>query len=584
MFLRLRYTVALFVVLVFVTSPSPCFSQKTVPAAGRSLETVTLQLKWKHQFQFAGYYAALEKGFYRQAGLDVTIVAAIEGEESTDRVISGAADFGIAMSDLVSLRAKGRPVVALASIYQHSPLILLAPNTSGIENIHGLKGKRVALEAHAEELLAYFESEGVPASKMVIFPHEYDISTLIAGHVDAISAYSTDEPFMLLKQGIKYSTFSPRAGGIDFYGDTLFTTENMVREKPERVSAFLEASLNGWKYALENTDEIIDLILTKYTQRHSREHLIFEARMSKSLIMANVVELGYMNQGRWLNIANTLKMLNKIPDDFSLEGFIYERNPAPDFRWLYISLAVAIVIALLAFLISGRFYKLNRALNVEISQRIEIENSLKNSERKISNLLSNLPGIAYRSLNDDTYTMQFVSQGCYKLTGYEPSDLIANKTVSYLDLIHPEDREMVNQEVKSALYENRPFKLFYRITDRQGHLKWVWEQGRGIYSEDGEIELIDGLIADITKQRKIEKEREDLIAQLQAALKEIKTLSGMLPICAACKKIRDDKGYWNQIESYIQKHSEAEFSHGMCPDCLDKLYGDQDWYQKRDRK
>jgi PAS domain S-box-containing protein len=389
---------------------------------------------------------------------------------------------------------------------------------------------------------------------------------------------------MLLKQGIKYSTFSPRAGGIDFYGDTLFTTEKMVREKPERVAAFLEASLNGWKYALENTDEIIDLILTKYTQRHSREHLIFEARMSKSLIMANVVELGYMNQGRWLNIANTLKMLNKIPDDFSLEGFIYERNPAPDFRWLYISLAVAIVIALLAFLISGRFYKLNRALNLEISQRIEIETSLKNSERKISNLLSNLPGIAYRSLNDDTYTMQFVSQGCYKLTGYEPSDLIANKTVSYLDLIHPEDREMVNQEVKSALYENRPFKLFYRITDRQGHLKWVWEQGRGIYSEDGEIELIDGLIADVTKQRKIEKEREDLIAQLQAALKEIKTLSGMLPICAACKKIRDDKGYWNQIESYIQKHSEAEFSHGMCPDCLDKLYGDQDWYQKRDRK
>ncbi len=73
-----------------------------------------------------------------------------------------------------------------------------------------------------------------------------------------------------------------------------------------------------------------------------------------------------------------------------------------------------------------------------------------------------------------------------------------------------------------------------------------------------------------------------MIGKLQKALDNIKTLKGLLPICAKCKKIRDDKGYWNQIEWYIEHHSDALFSHSLCPECMDKLYGDQDWYKKED--
>jgi hypothetical protein len=81
-----------------------------------------------------------------------------------------------------------------------------------------------------------------------------------------------------------------------------------------------------------------------------------------------------------------------------------------------------------------------------------------------------------------------------------------------------------------------------------------------------------GIIRDISKRKQIEEERNHLIESLQDSLAKIKTLSGMLPICASCKKIRDDKGYWNQIETYIGEHSEAEFSHGICPECAKKLY------------
>jgi DNA-binding NtrC family response regulator len=79
---------------------------------------------------------------------------------------------------------------------------------------------------------------------------------------------------------------------------------------------------------------------------------------------------------------------------------------------------------------------------------------------------------------------------------------------------------------------------------------------------------------EISQRRKVEEEREKLISELKQALAEVKTLSGLLPICASCKKIRDDKGYWNQIEVYIRNHSDAEFSHGLCPECAKKLYPD----------
>ena len=86
------------------------------------------------------------------------------------------------------------------------------------------------------------------------------------------------------------------------------------------------------------------------------------------------------------------------------------------------------------------------------------------------------------------------------------------------------------------------------------------------------------LVTEIEQHKQVEKERKKLIKELKEALANIKTLSGLLPICSHCKKIRDDKGYWNKIEGYIQKHSTAQFSHGICPECSDELYGNEDWY------
>ncbi len=126
------------------------------------------------------------------------------------------------------------------------------------------------------------------------------------------------------------------------------------------------------------------------------------------------------------------------------------------------------------------------------------------------------------------------------------------------------------------------------LMDRQEHFVEVFEERWGghfmvtvspIYNENKEIGSVH-VARDITHRKQMETKQEELIADLQGALAEVKTLHGLLPICTSCKKIRDDHGYWNQIESYIQKHSKAVFSHSMCPDCSDKLYGDEDWYKE----
>ena len=299
-------------------------------AAEETLDSVTLQLKWKHQFQFAGYYAAVEKGFYRDHGLNVIIKEAGDGENPANLVLQGKAEFGIASSDLVLLRSQGKPVVVLAPIFQHSPLILLVLAASGIDNVHELKGRDVMVEEHAEELLAYLQNEGLPSSEIKILPHSFDPESLIQGKVAAMSAYSTDEPFLLKKLGMPYLTFTPRSGGIDFYGDTLFTTEDQIKKHPKKVQQFLNASLLGWNYALSHPDEIIKLILTKYSTRHSREHLEFEAAMTQKLILPNIVEIGYTNPGRWDHIRKVYSRLGLLPEGVELDGFLYERNPQPD--------------------------------------------------------------------------------------------------------------------------------------------------------------------------------------------------------------------------------------------------------------
>jgi len=136
----------------------------------------------------------------------------------------------------------------------------------------------------------------------------------------------------------------------------------------------------------------------------------------------------------------------------------------------------------------------------DISAYKQAARELQESRRQMATLMSNLPGMAYRCRNDPEWTMAFVSDGALQLTGYAPADLIDNRTVSFGHLIHPDDRQMVWNRIQAALRRREPFELTYRIRDAAGKERWVHEHGRGVFSEAGQLEALEGFIQDITER------------------------------------------------------------------------------------
>ena len=150
----------------------------------------------------------------------------------------------------------------------------------------------------------------------------------------------------------------------------------------------------------------------------------------------------------------------------------------------------------------------------DITDRKRAKEALAESQRTLSTLMSNLPGMAYRSLNDQKWTMKFASEGCYELTGYQPEDLINNKNISYSQLIYPEDQDEVRQRIQIAIAEMIPFQIVYRIITASRELKWVWEQGQGVFSPEGSLLTIEGFVTDVTARRQAEeslREKEEYL-------------------------------------------------------------------------
>jgi ABC-type nitrate/sulfonate/bicarbonate transport system substrate-binding protein len=339
----------------------------TFPTVAHALDRVTLQLKWSHAFQFAGYYAAKEMGYYREAGLEVAIKEAHPGDDPLKNVLDGVAQYGVGNSSLLLARESGRPVVVLAAIFQHSTLVLISRLQGPTQGIHDLTGKRLMIEPQSDELLAYLKSEGIPLHGIERIEHSFKPQDLIDGKVDAISAYVTNEPFFLDHARFAYHTYTPRSIGIDFYGDNLFTTETELRNHPARVKAFREASLRGWQYAMAHPEEIADLILSKYSQQHPREFYLFEAKRMVPLFRTDLIEIGYMNPGRWRHIADTYADLGLLPTRFSLDGFLYDTKVERDLTWFYLAgLLLAIVSAITLYI-----HRTNRRLSQALTSSKE---------------------------------------------------------------------------------------------------------------------------------------------------------------------------------------------------------------------
>jgi len=297
-------------------------------ASGQALDKVSIQLNWFHQFQYAGYYAAKEQGFYQELGLEVELREFNGPGDVTDYVIDGRADYGISDSSLIIDKSQGKPVVIVAQIFQHSPTTIATLRSSGIASPFDLIGKRIMVDKKFKNyapVTAMLMQTKQDASVFTWQEQTEQLSALTSGTTDAILIYSTNEPFEFSQENIEILTISPRDYGIDFYGDNLFTSESEVKNNPQRVQAIRQATIKGWQYALNHQSEIIKLIEDKYnSQGKSYSHLSFEANEISKIILAKYIPLGSIARTRMEKISEIYHQLDMIDSPFIPTNLLLE--------------------------------------------------------------------------------------------------------------------------------------------------------------------------------------------------------------------------------------------------------------------
>ncbi|NOU19575.1 MAG: ABC transporter substrate-binding protein [Bacteroidales bacterium] len=338
-------------------------------------EKVVLQLKWKNQFQFAGYYAALEKGYYKETGLNVEIREANESTSTTNEVLNGGAQYGVANSELVVYYMEGKPLVVLACMMQNSPSALLVKSSSNVFVPKDLVGKSVEIDKDKTgiDIFTMLSKEGVNVNQINVKSVTFSLNNLLANKIDALAVYTTNEPFFLDKFGIPYRLIYPRNYGINFYSDCLFTSKEEVDNHPDRVRKFRNASIKGWKYALDHPEEIINIIQSKYQSIKTAEYLLRESEQIRKLINPEFIEVGHSNRERWLDIVEILSQQGFIEHYKDIDEFLYNpyesKEPISKLVLELILVCLVISLGLLIYYII-RLRKSLSANNIELEKFI----------------------------------------------------------------------------------------------------------------------------------------------------------------------------------------------------------------------
>ena len=273
------------------------FSSNTF-AQEKKLSKVSLQLHWKYQFEFAGFIAAREKGFYKDAGLNVELKEYEFGQNIIKDVSLGKSNYGIYNSNILVEYIKKEPIQLISSYFKRSALVLITK--PDIKYPKDLIGKKIMAAGKNDFDLNFnyiFSLQKIKIDDLHLIPHSFDVKDFAEDKVDAMTAFISDQPYKLDKLNIKYNIINPSEYGLFNLQLELFTSDKEASLHRDRTEAFKKASLRGWQYALNNPEEIIEIILKKYnTQNLSKEFLENEAIYTERLILPKMYEIGSIDE------------------------------------------------------------------------------------------------------------------------------------------------------------------------------------------------------------------------------------------------------------------------------------------------
>ncbi len=488
---------------------------------------IVVQLRWHHQFQFAGYYAALEKGFYKEEGLNVQIRQGDPHHQPVAEVLAGRAQYAEGNSEILYQRLLGKPLVALAAVFQHSPSVLLSLEKSGIRSVHDLIGKTVMFANKDEDadFLTMLLNEGLELSQVNIVSSSYRIQDLIEGKVDAFNSYTTNEPYLLRQLGIPYNIIDPISYRVDFYSDILFTSEQELKDHPLRVAAMRRATLKGWNYAMEHPEEVIDLLKNKYQIAKSRDHLRFEAEEMRKLILPTLIEIGHMNPERWLHMADTFVRSGLVEDIRHFDGFLYDEKADPIPVWVMPTLAVALLLVFSISSITFYLHRFNRQMTVA-------QDTLRESEAR------------FKALSDATYGGIIIHQNgtilecnntLAEMTGFTYDELIGMNCFGFV--VSDQDFDV------AMLHAQKDLPDSYEVTvmRKDGTKIPISVKGKNIVYKGEKARVIE--VIDITERNKTRE-------KLQLAASVFTNAREAIVITDANGNIIDVNGTFSEITGY----------------------------------
>ncbi len=455
-------------------------------AADTKLEKVNLKLKWYHQYQFAGFYAAKKHGFFAEEGLDVEIIESNEKSPAIDFVRSRKNSYGVSSAELIDRKAKGDPLILVAAIFQHSPYVIISLKSNNINSPKDLIGKKLMASEDQGmlQLNSMLKANNVNMKSINIIEHTWNNLDITNGYADAMTGYISVEPYQLRKLGYETTIIKPIDFGVDFYGDILFTDIDEVELHPERVAAMKRASIKGWDYAMSHIDEMADYILQLPGVKErgiTKENLVYEALMMQKLVKSDLVEIGHINKTRINNMIKLYKDYNVIKSNSDFSNFIFEEdkdentelNNYTNYFWLLILIGSVFILAV---------YFWNRQLRKKVDQHVsELEDENKNrvlaekiakeSQERLELALS----AARLGIWDSDLTSGIVYRNSIwsEMLGYQPFE-IESTYDGWRKLVHPEDYERIDKSIESHHSGNSLYNNYeHRLLTKSGEWKWI---------------------------------------------------------------------------------------------------------------
>lgn len=306
-----------------------CFSTASHAEKQAVLKPIKVQLSWNHQFQFAGFYAAKKQGYYREAGLDVSINAWKPGVDAMADVISGQTDYATGYGAIVADFAKGKPISLLMASFQYSPMILLSRRP--LQGLSDLAGKTVMHYGNLQVRSLIDKANAINEQPVKEVNSSGNLQDFIDGKIDFYSAYQTNEPFRLRQQNIAFHVVDPKTYGVQSYGDVIYTSQNKADSAAFEVADFKEATIKGWRYALKHPEEVVDYLIENYPVQKSREALLAEANSTIQFVDTGLVPVGHVDYTKLMVTAVQAKetglMTQTELDGFKPEAFLFKAVP-----------------------------------------------------------------------------------------------------------------------------------------------------------------------------------------------------------------------------------------------------------------